>query len=150
VVSDLQYVAPRKNGVNTIPGTDVLVVGTLGRGVYKLTGAEAKAQTDAVLQVGVDDLPADKKDLGHEFVLWLDPSQPAGSPPMLDVFRDGQLLGGGPVNLAAVDSITITGGGGNDTLFLDPRIRLAGNIAFNGGGGRNGIYLLGDPGTVFV
>ncbi|MCI0636486.1 MAG: hypothetical protein L0206_21590, partial [Actinobacteria bacterium] len=48
--------------------------------------------------------------------------------------------------LRTIDRIVVTGTGADDRLLVDSRIRVRDGIAFDGGGGTNGLIILGAPG----
>lgn len=128
------------------PTDDILVAGTLGRGVWSMSGARSKL-TPNVLVVQGDTKPGSPNDVVR---LVLDP----GNPLLLDVFLNNS----GPtpdfsVRLASLAGITVKAGSGDDHLTIDSSNGMisAGVLSFDGEVGTNTLTFQGAPGdTVLI
>src|ERR1043166_5027851 len=90
IVSDLRYTPARRYG--TQDTGDVLVVATMGRGVYKLTGVSNLATTTILQITGV-------VGAAHNFELRVLPNQTG----FMDVLVDSVPVSGGPFQLSSFD-----------------------------------------------
>ncbi|HEY4634069.1 MAG TPA: hypothetical protein VIH00_09155, partial [Candidatus Limnocylindrales bacterium] len=144
VVTGLDY-TPRltNNAGNALVGSDTLVVGTRGRGTFKLQNASTEVVKRSVLEVTGG--PA-----ANSFLLRLSPDRPDGGEQRLEVWMNGVLVGGTTVPLRALDEIRVIGGGVSDVLQVDTRIRVPGGIFFDGGPGASGLTLVGTPGDALI
>src|SRR5262249_30428229 len=134
-VWDMHYTAPL-----TIDGTsfgDVLVVGTFGRGAWKIRGVMASLGTNTLTVSGTT--------TGAAQVSEIRLVREAGNPALLDVFIAGKKIITTPQ--ATVGLLNITGGAGNENLVLDVSqglISMPGGISFDGGGGTNSATVTGN------
>jgi hypothetical protein len=129
LVSTITYTPPLKKNDGTAIG-DVLMVGLRGRGIWEISNASAVLGKPSVLQLTTN---------GDRLLLQLDPSVPSGLPQVLQVFQQNDPNGAktlkGTFPMASISQIKVTGSAANDTLQVDPRIRVPGGIVFDGGGG---------------
>ena len=116
---------------------DVLVVGTKGRGAFKLEDAAAKLNQPSVLEV-----------TGNADANAITLRQSSDGQNRVEVYVDGHLVG--TYAMSSIDRIQVQGLGGNDTLTLDSRLRVPGGITFDGGEGDNTLTLPGAPGTAVL
>ena len=143
VITDLEYIAPLPNGSGgTRPGTDILLIGSRGRGVWKLENARAELAVRSELEVAGDAS-------ANQFIVRLVPGRPEGLTQFVEVLRDGTRVGD-EVPLSALERIIINGLGGNDIVQIDSRIRLPNGIFVDGGAGNDSIVLLGQPGDALI
>jgi hypothetical protein len=153
VITDLEYVPLLRDGSGAPrQGTDILVVGMRGRGVWELDDAANELSTRSVLEVTGDAS-------ANTFILRLAPGIPEevstlGSTERkltqyLEVLR-GSVPLGEPIPLTAIDRIEVSGLGGNDVFEIDSRIRVPSGIFVDGGGGNDGLVLLGQPGDALI
>jgi hypothetical protein len=132
-VSDIRYVPSLQ-----VPGRqvgDVLVVSTLGRGVWKMSGAAALLRTDAVLTVTGDGS-------ANNITIAPDPALPW----KFDVSAGNAVIGS--YDLDAVAQINVQGQGGDDTLTVNGEVAVPGGVTFDGGAGSNTLVVTGPAGDV--
>ena len=132
--------------------TDVLIVGTYGRGAWVVKDASSVINTAPKLKIDGDDDPANPNDV---IILKRDGNNPL----LLDVYLGHDLhedtdpksspAWQGP--LAAFQDIDVYGLSGANTLIIDTsngNIGVPGLIYFNGGGSGSVATARGDPGMV--
>ncbi len=107
---------------------DVLVAGTMGRGVWKLSSARTAAFASQTVRVDTDDT-------ANTVRLRLEPANP-NALPTLDIIVDGTTVRSLPVS--AIRRIVIHTGGGDDRLIVDAsngQIVVPDGIQFEGDAG---------------
>jgi hypothetical protein len=127
-VSDLVYVPATQAGTRQVG--DVLVVATLGRGVWEIKGAAGALRQDPVLLLQGDDQP-------NNLIIFPD----LGNPGKFDVF-DGPAQIGTAYDPAQVSQIEVLGKGGDDTLTVSTSVLPPGGVQFDGGTGTNTLKIL--------
>ena len=125
---------------------DVLVVGTLGRGTFRLDNASASVTQTSTL----DNMQIVGTAGNDQFVLRLSPNRPAPLDPWIEVVNATTNAVVYTVPQAALQSISFDGMGGDDTLFVDSRIRLPEGLTFTGGTGKNRLVIVGVAGDNIV
>ncbi|MDA1013146.1 MAG: DUF4347 domain-containing protein, partial [Planctomycetota bacterium] len=143
LVTDLHFVPPKHEAGKLVSGSDVLLIGLRGRGVFKLDDAQSDLLTPSVLEVTA-------RATGSTILLRLDPNQPSALEQRLEVLVDGVRLDDRTFPLAALEQIKINGQAGHDVLLIDARLRLTDGIFFDGGAGHNEIILLGQSGDSLI
>jgi hypothetical protein len=138
-VSSIQYTPPGtyapRPGAAPVKFGDTLVVGTLGRGAFKIDAASQYLAQHPVLTVtGTDG--------DNTIVLTRD----SDNPTLLDVLVDGVAVG--VHQIATIERIVVRGLGGDDTLKIDAGLRVPGGITFDGGPGTNAVVILGPANSV--
>ena len=135
LVDDLEYfdynAAQLAN--RRVPGDDVLVIGTQGRGAFTLEGADVVLGQEPVLSYTA---PA----AGGAILI----ARNAANAALLDFSAGGNLVFEAPI--LSVLGITITGGIGDDALTVDSTngpIFVPNGITFTGNGGADSIALTG-------
>ena len=116
-----------------LAGSDVLLVGTQGRGAWTLDGAEISLGQDPVLTYTGSNLA--------ETILI---ERNASIASQLDVSVNGSKVFSAPI--LSLRAIVIQGNGGNDTLTVDSTngpIFLPGGVSFTGGAGNDTLVLTG-------
>ena len=93
-------------------GRDALIVGTGGRGAWRLDAAAGPVTTPGLLQITGDSNPANHDDTIR---LTIDPYNPL----LLDVFENSTAIPTFQVKLAALQQIDVQAGAGVNTLIID-------------------------------
>jgi hypothetical protein len=136
-VTSIDYVGTKDSVGNPLPGGsvgDVLVVGTLGRGVWTVPNASATLATVPNLVV--------KGDTAADNITLTAFGGPTGT---IQVANAGAPLGTFPAT--EINQIQVVGQGGNTSLTVDAGIRVVGGISFTGGSGKNTLTVAGGPGA---
>ena len=137
------------------PAGDVLVVGLLGRGAWKMTNVTINTgdPTKTIEKPNILTLKGTPE--ADQYILRLNPGRPYPLDPWIDVVRvkegDGnqeEVIDSLPQ--AGIEEIKFDGLGGNDRLLVDSRIRIHGESNFDGGGGTNSLLILGAPGDSLI
>ncbi len=118
VVRDVQWDA----------ATDVLVIGTFGRGAWTIDDA-----SDTITDVAALQIFGDEDFFGQDDTIRLVIDE--ANPSLLDVFINGELS---QFQLSVIQQINVFSLGGNDTLIVDSSfglINVANGIRYNGGDG---------------
>ena len=138
-VTTIKYVSPFKLGVDGTGAAagDLLVIGTLGRGAFTLTGAAAPLGRTPVVTIAADDGSGN-----HTVLVHRDPS----NPDVMAVVTDGAITG--LYQVSTVDQVVVRGLGGNDTLQIEAGLAFPRGVRFDGGTGRNRLVFVGNTARV--
>src|SRR5205085_12032850 len=129
-ITSLSYTPEQTIGTQVRAPGGVLVVGTLGRGTWKVSNVNTVIAAESTLEV--TGTPQD-----DEFILRLSAAHPSPLDQWIEVVKVDRTAGTSTVvstvPQGAIQQIIVKTLGGNDTLFVDSRIRIAGKIKFDGG-----------------
>ena len=134
-VSDLRYYPAIR--LNNQTRGDVLVAGTLGRGVWTVRGAAGLLRRDSVLV-----LTGDNQD-NHISII---PN--ATNTANIDVLEGSATIGS--YDRSTIGKIEVLGMDGNDTLKVDSRINVVGVVSYDGGNGNNKLTVAGLDGDTLA
>ena len=113
---------------------DVLVIGTRGRGTYKLEDASGVLNQPSVLEV-----------LGTGAANTISLRLSSEGQRRVEVYRDGSLVSS--YAMSSIDSIAVHGMGGDDIIQIDTALRVPGGVFVDGGAGDNTLILPGAGGN---